>query len=646
MPGDTFYITTPIYYLNGLPHIGHAYTTIVADAAARWQRLKGREVRFMTGTDEHGQKVLEAAEALGLSPQAHTDQLVQRWKATFERLNIQHDRFIRTTDADHVALVTEVLRQLHERGEIYRGDYEGWYLVKDEVFVTDKEREERIASGELAEDHFRRITESNYFFRMSNHRQALLDHIEANPDFIQPENRRNEVLGFLRKDLGDLCISRPRSRMSWGIELPFDPDFVCYVWVDALLNYLTGTGFQANGDEAYLKWWPVDYHLIGKDILTTHAVYWTTMLFALGVQQPQHIFAHGWWVSNDGAKMSKSTGNVIDVGLLCDAFGVDAARYFFLREIRFGADGGFSYDGFLSRYNTDLANDLGNLAHRALSMTTKWIGAAVPPRAAPDTSLRTIAANAIAAFDRHMGALQPKEALEALWELVRAGNKHVEDSEPWALNKRGESEALAAVMRDVLEICAVAGLLLQPVMPDKAAELLRKVGLGTPGDHLSALLSGDRVLDLLEPGAALEIGDPLFPRFREMPEAIASLFAPEETVDEADIPLPDLEWIEYPDFAKLLLKVGVVLQASDHPNADKLLVMKVDVGEARPRTICAGIKATFSPEELVGRTVVVVANLKPRKLRGIPSEGMILAAGGEIVTDLVTAKASPGDTVR
>ncbi len=486
---------------------------------------------------------------------------------------------------------------------------------------------------------------------MSKHQQALLDHIEANPDFIQPENRRNEVLGFLRKDLGDLCISRPRSRMSWGIELPFDPDFVCYVWVDALLNYLTGAGFRADGDEGYRKWWPVDYHLIGKDILTTHAVYWTTMLFALGVPQPAHLFAHGWWVSHDGAKMGKSAGNTIDVSLLCDAFGVDAARYFFLREIRLGADGGFSYEGFLSRYNTDLANDLGNLAHRALSMTTKWIGATVPARTAPHAGLADAARTAIAAFDGHLDQLAIKEALEALWELVRAGNKHVEDSEPWALNKRGEAEALAAVMRDVLEVCAVAGLLLQPMMPSKAPELLGKIGRAAPGAALASLLSGERVLDVLTEGAPLELGEPLFPRFREMPEAIAALFAPEEAMEEAapqaDVPLPeDIEWIEYPDFAKLLLKVGRVLEASEHPNADKLLVMKVDVGEARPRTICAGIRSVFAPADLVGRSVVVVANLKPRKLRGIPSEGMILAAGGETVVDLVSSTAAPGDTVR
>ncbi|MBX2800556.1 MAG: methionine--tRNA ligase [Myxococcales bacterium] len=647
MAGEAFYITTPIYYVNGSPHIGHAYTTIAADVAARYHRMMGQDVRFLTGTDEHGQKVLEAAEKRGLAPKAHCDELVVEWKAMMERLNVQFDRFIRTTDDDHVAVVQRVLQKLFDAGEIYKGEYEGWYLVKDEIFITDKEREERIASGELSEADFKRITESNYFFRMGNYREKLLAHIEAHPDFIQPTSRRNEVLGFLKKGLGDLCISRPKSRMSWGIELPFDADFVCYVWFDALLNYLTGTGFHPDGDEAYRTWWPASYQLIGKDILTTHSVYWTTMLMAMEVPLPEHIFAHGWWVSSEGDKIGKSAGNAIDVDVLCDAFGVDAVRYFFLREIRFGADGAFSYDGFLGRYNTDLANDFGNLAHRGLSMTTKWIGTTPPERAAPDPELAQVARTSLAAYHQHLSVLSYKEALEALFELIKAGNKYIDTRQPWALNKGGQTEALAAVMRDVLEVCAVAAYALLPVLPTKAAELLAKLGLSADDADqvLATLAKGDGVLDLMSRSTGLSTGDPLFPRFREMPTQIAALFAEEDDVDDAEVPLPDIDWIEYGDFAKLQLKIGKVLEASDHPDADKLLVMKVDVGEARPRTICAGIKSVFAPEDLVGRTVVVVANLKPRKLRGIPSEGMILAASGEAVVDLVSAKAEPGNTV-
>ncbi len=645
---DAFYITTPIYYVNGAPHIGHAYTSIAADTAARYNRLRGKQVRFVTGTDEHGQKVLEAATARGMTPKAHCDDMVTGWRATMERLDISFDRFIRTTDDDHEALVKAVLQKLWGAGEIYEDQYVGWYLVKDEVFVTEKEKDERIASGELKPEHFRQIEERNYFFRMSKYKGALVAHIESHPDFIQPVNRRNEVLGFLRKDLGDLCISRPKARMSWGIELPFDADFVTYVWFDALLNYLTATGYTVDGNDGS-PWWPVDYQLIGKDILTTHSVYWTTMLLAMGVPLPQHIYAHGWWVSSDGRKMSKSDGNTIDVDLLADSFGVDACRYFFLREIRFGADGGFSYEGFLTRYNADLANDLGNLAHRGLSMTGKWLGGQVPDTAAPAPELQALVAEHVPAALQGYETLQFKEALEAVFALVGAGNKYIDSREPWSLNKKGDTEALAVVMRDVLELCALAGVLLRPVMPTKASELLGKLGLGD--DAVQAAVarlvgSTEGALRLLTPGTAIAAGDPLFPRHREMPAAIAERLAPAQEVDPADLPLPEMDWIEFPDFTKVQLRVGHVVEAADHPKADKLLVLKVDVGEARPRTICAGIKSRFSPDELVGRKVVVVVNLKPRKMRGIASEGMILAAGDKEVVDLLSVEADAGEVVR
>lgn len=647
MSGDTFSITTPIYYLNGSPHIGHAYTTIAADTAARWHRMRGRRVRFLTGTDEHGQKVFEAAQKRGLEPQAHVDDLVVEWKAMMDRCNIRYDRFIRTTDPDHVALVRSKLQQLFDDGQIYKDLYRGWYLVKDEVFVTEKEREERIAAGDHTPDDFRMFEETNWWFRMSAYQGKLLAKIAEQPDLIQPESRRNEVLGFLAKPLGDLCISRPKARMSWGIELPFDPDYVCYVWFDALLNYVTGLG-----DE----YWPATWQLLGKDILTTHAVYWTTMLMGLGLPLPQHLYAHGWWVTADGAKMSKSAGNTIDVNLLIDGFGVDATRYYLLREVRFGADGQFSYDGFRERYNATLANDLGNLLHRALGkMTAEWLGGVVPGRKTPDPDLVALAERTVQGFVAGIESLQFKDALEAVAEWVSAGNKLIETRAPWALNKAGRVEELAAVMRDTLEVCAMAGALLLPVMPEKAKEILARLG-ATEADAqgwITSWIGGARYADVLLEGTKLISGDPLFPRLAELPPAIAQLFVlPTPSVQglvketEMDVPLPEMEWIEYADFAKLVLKIGKVLEAEPHPNADKLVVMKVDVGEARPRTICAGIRAVFAPETLVGRTVVVVANLKPRPLRGIASEGMILAAGGEIVTDLVSANAKPGDTVR
>ena len=663
---DSFYITTPIYYVNGSPHIGHAYTTIAADTITRYHRLNGRKTRFVTGTDEHGQKVLEAAEARGMSPKEHCDDLVGVWKAMMAKLNIDYDRFIRTTDPDHEAVVTAVLTQLWERGEIYKDEYVGWYLVKDEVFVTEKERNARLDAGDLQETDFRKIKESNYFFKMSHYKQHLIDHIEAHPTFIQPANRRNEVLGFLKKDLGDLCISRPKSRMSWGIALPFDDDFVTYVWFDALLNYLTATGYHpdaAIADPNWTQWWPATYNLIGKDILTTHSVYWTTMLLALEVPLPEHIFAHGWWVSSDGAKIGKSMGNAIDVGRLAEAFGIDATRYFFLREIRFGADGGFSYDQFLSRYNTDLANDLGNLAHRGLSMTTNWLGGTVPPLGEiteAEIALRGLASRVLNTFDQEMNALHFSRALTALLELVGAGNKYIDTQQPWALNRAGDLPRLQTVKRHVLEICYFAGTLLLPFMPDKAEELLAKLGRSShaAAESLSKMLQdSDACLAQLPEGLPVSIGEPLFPRFRELPEGIQALFeastppkaAPSTSTKKKKkkkkAASPPTE-IAFDDFAKLQLKVGVIQGAKQHPDADRLLVLEVDIGEPKPRTIVAGIKSAFEPDALVGRKVVVVANLKPAKLRGVESQGMVLAAGASEVIDLISVDAPVGEIVR
>ncbi|MBN2799466.1 MAG: methionine--tRNA ligase [Deltaproteobacteria bacterium] len=652
----TFYITTPIYYVNGLPHIGHAYTTIAADVASRYMRLKGHRVRFLTGTDEHGQKVMEKATARGMSPKEHCDDMVVHWKAMWEKLDIRYDHFIRTTDPSHMSAVQSVLTRLWDEGLIYKAEYTGWYSVREEIFVTDKD----VESGAWDKADLQQITESNYFFRMGSYQRQLIDAIEARPDFIQPSSRRNEVLGFLRKDLDDLCISRPKARMSWGIELPFDPDFVTYVWFDALLNYLTGVGYP-DGD--WETWWPASYHLVGKDILTTHSVYWSTMLMALGLPLAGTLYAHGWWKSADGEKMSKSLGNTIDVGLLADEFGVDATRFFFLREIGFGADGTFSYQGFMTRYNADLANDLGNMVHRGLSMTSNWLGGVVPPRtgAGPDeAALDALATQTLQAFDEAMGGLQFHKALEALWELVKAGNKYIDTQAPWALNKAGDTQRLTTVLRAVLEIAYLAATLLQPFMPSKAAELLEK--LGRTEDQAvarccEAVEAGAVTLNALPEGGAITVGEALFPRFREMPERVAALFATEEAVVKAPkvkepkkkktpkAPAPPAE-ISYEDFAKVALKVGEVKAAERHPSADRLLVLQVDIGEEKPRQIVAGIAAKFAPQALIGRRVVVVANLAPAQLRGVESQGMLLAAGGAEVIDLVGVDAPVGEPVR
>ncbi|MCA9568405.1 MAG: methionine--tRNA ligase [Myxococcales bacterium] len=645
MSHTTFYVTTPIYYVNGDPHIGHAYTTTAADAITRFHRLAGRSAWFLTGTDEHGQKVLEAARARGLEPQAHCDAMVERWKAMMAELGIGYDRFMRTTDPDHVAVVQGALSRLHAAGELYRDTYTGWYSTAAERFWTEKD----LVDGKCPDtgQPVVEITETNWFFRMSAYRDRLIAHIEEHPGFIRPASRRNEILGFLRKELGDLCISRPKERMSWGIELPFDPDFVTYVWFDALLNYLTGAGYRADGNFDDSGRWPADFQLLGKDILTTHAVYWSTMLMALGVELPRALFAHGWWTA-DGVKMSKSLGNTIDTLLLKEAFGLDATRYFLLREIAFGADGSFSYEAFLARYNSDLANDFGNLAHRGLSMTAKWLGGEVPPIGELtdlEQRLRRDATVAVREVDLHLGELAFQKALEAVNALVRAGNKYIDDTQPWALAKAGDDARLATVMRHVLEVCNVAAALLAFVMPERCATLLERLGQDDVGAAFRDVRERARIdelpLDALREGTPIEVGEPLFPRFREMPGVIAERLEPPAPPRPASDPT-----ISWEDFAKVALRAGTVVSAEPHPAADRLLVLRVDIGEPRARQIVAGIADRFRPEALVGKQVVVVANLAPADLRGVRSEGMLLAAGGKAVVDLVTVDAEPGEIIR
>jgi len=656
-PDQRFYITTPIYYVNGTPHIGHTYTSVAADAAVRWRRLKGQDAFFLTGTDEHGLKVLEKADERGMSPQDHCDDMVVHWKAMGERFGLSNDHFVRTTDPHHVRCVQAVLQDLWDKGEIYKDSYTGWYCTSCERFWTEKD----LVDGRCPDNNtpVQKIEESNYFFKMGSYQQALVDHIQANPDFILPEKRKNEVLGFLRKPLGDLCISRPKERMAWGIEIPFDSDFVTYVWFDALLNYLSVPGYLPGGDDDWRSTWPADYHLIGKDILTTHSVYWITMLMAMQVPLPRHIFAHGWWMSADGEKISKSLGNAIDVNLLADEYGACATRYFFLREIAFGADGNFSYQGFQTRYNADLANDLGNLAHRALSMTTSWLGGVVPPlgeNSDLEDQLQALAGRSLQTFAQGMDQLQFKQGLDGLWELVRAGNKYVDTTAPWALNKKGDTARLGTVMRTVLEVCNLVGAALLPIMPHRSGVLLGRLGRSAEqgAADLRALLGGQaQPLRALAEGTTLDLGEPLFPRFRKLPERISALFGDQQPAQnekqtrkkgapkEPPPPMPD-DAIGYEDFARVRLRSGRVIEAGEHPGADKLLVLKVDVGEEQPRQIVAGIAHKFTPEALVGRNVVVVCNLKPVKLRGVWSNGMLLAASEDDVVDVVGAEAAPG----
>ncbi len=662
---DAFYITTPIYYVNDTPHLGHAYTTVAADVITRYQRLKGRHAYFLTGTDEHGQKVLDAATKRGISPQAHADELSVPFRELWERLDIQHDDFIRTTEPRHTELVQSILQRLFDNGDIYDDTYEGWYSTSEERFWTEKDLVDGKcpASGNPVEW----ISEKNYFFRMSKYAPHLAAWMEAHPDFIRPTSRRNEVLGAMKKGVGDLCITRPKSRLSWGIEIPWDSEYVTYVWFDALINYITGIGYGTD-PAMFERHWPATYHLVGKDILTTHSIYWSTMLFAMGLSPAECLYAHGWWTV-EGRKMGKSTGNAVSPHLLIDSYGTDAVRYFLMREIAFGADGDFSHQAFLLRYNAELANDLGNLVHRSLSMTAKWLGGVVPPLGelnADDHVLMDLAADVVKRFDAAICNLHYKEALGALMELAGAGNKYVDTQEPWALNRDGNTARLGTVMRLVLELCRLSGTLLLPFCPTKAAVLLSRLGAETPllSDENLPTVAG---LDQLTEGGALLVEDPLFPRMTELPESIQQVLA-ELAASEADsaatatpspdapapaapssaAPSSDSDMIEFDDFTKVHFRSGRVVEAETHPNADRLLVLKVDVGEESPRTVVAGIANKYAPEDLVGKTVVVVVNLKPAKLRGIVSEGMLLAAGGGEVKGLVTVDPAvePGEIVR
>lgn len=656
-----FYVTTPIYYVNGRPHIGHAYTTIAADVISRWHRMKGDDVRFLTGTDEHGQKVYNTALKRGLTPKAHVDDMVVPFQELWTRLDIQYDDFIRTTEPRHIQVVQQVLQRLYDAGEIYEDNYEGWYSTAAERFWTEKD----LIDGKCPDtgQPVEWITEKNYFFRMARYGDQLRQWIAEHPDFIQPESRRNEVLGYLRQEMGDLCITRPKNRLPWGIEIPFDSEYVTYVWFDALLNYITALGYRPgdeDSDALFPTFWPASVQLVGKDILTTHAVYWSTMLFALGLNPAEHLYAHGWWTVKQ-TKMSKSLGNVIDPNLLLDAYGVDAVRYFVLKEIPFGGDGDFSHEAFMVRFNADLANDFGNLAHRALSMTQKWLGGEIPPLDAPtarDQELTALIENVFADYTQQLEALQFSIALETLWTFIRAGNKYIDSEEPWKLNREGQTERLKGVMRRTLEVCRIAAVLVSPFLTRKSVEMVQKLGLEEI--RYEKLTTFDGLID----GVAVQPGDPLFPRMQELPEIIRAVLEPDPDSAPAPKARPKKSkkakaksdssepagdgLITFEDFQKVQLRAGKVLAAEKHPKADRLLVLTVNLGEAEPRTIVAGIADRYAPADLVGKTVVAVANLKPAKLRGVESQGMLLAAGGKSVLGLVTLTedVEPGTVVR
>jgi len=618
---STFYLTTPIYYVNARPHLGHACTTIMADAMCRYRRLRGDRVYFLTGTDEHGERIAQVAAKAGTTPQAYADEIAGAFRETWKRLGITNDDFIRTTEPRHQKVVRAVLQRLYDAKEIYFGEYGGWYCYGCERFYTEKE----IVDGKCP-DHQTALTfikEKNYFFKMSKYQDWLIKHLEDNPGFIQPERYRNEVLGFLREPLQDLSISRPKSRVLWGIPLPFDDQYVTYVWFDALLNYYSAV--TEPPQEKTRGLWEHVEHLIGKDILKPHGVYWPTMLKAAGIPLYRRLNVHGYW-SLGGSKMSKSVGNVVEAFQLTDKYGHDAFRYFLLREMSFGLDASFSEEAFVERLNADLANDLGNLVSRA----TTLIAAAGPvakvgaPAEAADLEIAAAAAAARAAVEQSMAEFAFQKALAGLWAFIGTVNRYVDASAPWALGKDpAKRPRLERVLLTLADALGFLGVMLQPFLPDAARKIRDAIGASGPL-HLDAAVVGR-----LESLPRVSRVSGLFPRVDTKGESRA----PQREGKPETAPAPGK--IPITDFQKVELRVAEVLAAERVPKSKKLLRLSIKVGE-ETRTLVAGIAESYEPASLVGRKIVVVANLQPATLMGIESNGMVLAASHEGTVSLLT----------
>ncbi|BDG67717.1 methionyl-tRNA synthetase [Enterococcus innesii] len=641
---ETFYITTPIYYPSGKLHIGNSYTTIACDAVARYKRLMGFDVFYLTGVDEHGQKIEKKAEELGVDPQEYVDKMAADVKKLWNTLDISYDKFIRTTDDYHKTAVQKIFQQLLDQGDIYLGEYEGWYSVSDEEYFTEtqlaevyRDEEGKVIGGKAPSGHeVELVKESSYFFRMSKYADRLVEYYDEHPEFIQPESRKNEMLNnFIKPGLEDLAVSR--TTFKWGIPVTASPEHVVYVWIDALSNYITALGYGSDDDSLFQKYWPADVHMVGKEIVRFHTIYWPIMLMALDLPLPKKIFGHGWLMMKDG-KMSKSKGNVVYPEMLVERYSLDALRYYLLRAVPFGSDGVFTPEDFVSRLNYDLANDLGNLLNRTIAMINKYCDGLVPDYASKvtpfDSELSTTAANVVGRYHEAMDKMEFSTALSEVWTLISRANKYIDETQPWVLAKEEEKRAeLNSVMVHLAESLRIVAILLQPVMTETPANIFQQLGLASVAMDLKDLRFGE----FPSGTKVVAKGTPIFPRLeletevayiqKKMAEGTQS---PEETVkwdpEETTLQSEKAE-IKYEDFDKIELKVAEVVDCQKVKGADKLLQFRLAAGDDQYRQILSGIAEFYpEPQDLIGKKVVIVSNLKPRKMRGQVSQGMILSA--------------------